>query len=223
MPFEDAVMRSWQSLGGMIGLAMLLATAGAGCTVSIQPWTRPLPVAQTLEPPLGNPAYKGPMPNPSPANYPAPNGYPQGGYPANGYPPNAYPPGAYPPSAYGPGASAGNESIAQLIKQQNEAEDQRRALLDQVQSLKKVSRERDENLQHASYEMEESAKQLKKTREEVHQFAGELEDLRERMKKLEDMRTALRPLIDEIMFHLEREKESSKSPRLVVPSAALSK
>jgi hypothetical protein len=57
----------------------------------------------------------------------------------------------------------------------------------------------------------------------VHQFAGELEDLRERMKKLEDMRTALRPLIDEIMFHLEREKESSKSPRLVVPSAALSK
>jgi hypothetical protein len=46
-----------------------------------------------------------------------------------------------------------------------------------------------------------------------------LEDLRERMKKLEDMRTALRPLIDEIMFHLEREKESSKSPR----AAALSK
>ena len=34
-----------------------------------------------------------------------------------GYPPNAYPPNGYPPIAYGLNTSAGNESIAQLIKQ----------------------------------------------------------------------------------------------------------
>jgi hypothetical protein len=64
--------------------------------------------------------------------------------------------------------------------------------------------------------MEESSKQLKRTRDEVRQFAGELDDLRERMRKLEEMRSALKPLIDEIMFHLEREKESTKAPRTPV-------
>src|SRR5437868_1541116 len=175
-------MRSWRCLGGIMGLAALAVTAPVGCTISIQPWTRPFALPQTSEPPLGNPAYKAPMPNPYAPNYPLPgqNGYPPGGYPngyppngsaPNGYPPNAYPPNGYPPIAYG--SSAGNESIAQLIKQLNETDDQRRALLDQVQGLKKSSRERDDNLQHASYEMEESVKQLKKTREEVRQFSGE--------------------------------------------------
>jgi ABC-type transporter Mla subunit MlaD len=213
LPLEDAVMRRWQHLSGIVGLAGLLGRAAAGCTISIQPWTKPIPLGQTPEPPLGNPAFKAPMPNPYPPNYPLPlpNGYPPNGYPPNGYPAGAYPPNA--PSAYGPSASAGNESIALLIKQMNETEDQRKVLLDQVQTLKKASRERDDNLQHASYEMEESTKQLKRTREEVRQFAGELDDLRERMRKLEDMRTALKPLIDEIMIYLEREKETPKSPR----------
>ena len=87
-----------------------------------------------------------------------------------------------------------------------------------VQGLKKLSRERDDNLQHASYEMEESVKQLKKTREEVRQFSGELEDLRDRMRKLEEMRTALKPLMDEIMFHLERDKEPSRLSRSAAPA-----
>ena len=106
--------------------------------------------------------------------------------------------------------------MAQLIKQLNETDDQRKALLDQVQTLKKAARERDDNLQHASYEMEESAKQLKRTREEVRQFTSELSDLRDRMRKLEEMRASLKPLIDEIMFHLEHEKTAAKAPAATI-------
>jgi hypothetical protein len=190
-------MGSWKRLC-TTGLAILLA-ASMGCTVSVQPWTKPHPAVVAPEPPMGSPpgAFKAPVPNPYP-----------------NYPPNAFPPNGYPPYTYPPNPAAGNESTAQLIKQLNEMDDQRKAFQDQAQVLKKQLRERDDNLQHASYEMEESSKQLKRTREEVRQFSGELDDLRDRMRKLEEMRTALKPLIDEIMFHLEREKESSKAPRM---------
>jgi hypothetical protein len=189
-------MRSWKSFG-TIGLATVLA-ASIGCTVSVQPWTKPHPAVPAQELPPGSPpaAFKAPMPGPYP------------NYPPNGVAPNGYPPYPYPPNP-----SAANESTSQLIKQLNEMDDQRKAFQDQAQALKKQLRERDDNLQHASYEMEESSKQLKRTREEVRQFSGELDDLRDRMRKLEEMRTALKPLIDEIMFHLEREKESPKVPR----------
>jgi hypothetical protein len=197
-------MRDWKRKSGMAMPALLLLAA-AGCTISVQPWTKPHPVPPSPEPPLANPAaFKAPMPS----AYPPPAGYNPGVYPPNGMPPNPYPAGAYAPNP-----SANNEYTATLVQRLNEAEDQRKSLQEQVQSLKKISRERDDNLQHASYEMEESTKLLKRTREEVRQFAGELDDLRERMRKLEEMRTALKPLIDEIMYHLEREKETAKLPR----------
>jgi chromosome segregation ATPase len=108
--------------------------------------------------------------------------------------------------------------MVQLIKQLNETEDQRKALLDQVQSLKKQARERDDNLQHASYELEESSKQFKRTREELRQWQGEMDEMRERMKKLEEMRTVLKPLIDEILRHLENDKDGPKLSRSPSPA-----
>jgi prefoldin subunit 5 len=186
-------MRSWIRPTRILGFVLLL-TSAAGCTISIQPWTKPVPPTQ--EPPLAathNPSgFKAPMP---------------ATYPTGPYPPGAYP-GPYPNNG------AGNESVSQLIKQFNEAEDQRKALQEQVHVFKKLSKERDDSLQQASYEMEESSKQLKRTREEFRQFGAEIDELRDRVKKLEEMRTALRPLIDEIMYHLEREKEAAKLPRV---------
>ena len=208
-------MRTWQSLGGMMIAAVLLLGPTSGCTISVQPWTKPHPGAPAPDAAAGAPtsAFKAPMPSPFPGSYP------QVTPPPGGYPPNSYPPNPYSPAGYS-SQSTSNESVAQLIKQLNETDDQRKALLDQVQTLKKHSRERDDNLQHASYEMEESAKQLKRTREEVRQFAGELDELRDRMRKLEEMRTALKPLIDEIMFHLEREKDAARQPRALAPAVS---
>ncbi len=195
-------MRSRSKLSRMVGLAPFLLTAVAGCTVSVQPWTKPSgPPAPDPQAAAATSAFKGPMPTPLPPNPNLPNPY-------QGYPQNPYGPGLY-----GPNGAANNESMSQLIKQFNETDDQRKALADQVQTLKKQARERDEHLQHASFEMEDSSKQLKRTREEVRQFTSELDDLRERMRKLEEMRAALKPLIDEIMYHLEHEKEAAKSAR----------
>jgi hypothetical protein len=205
-------MRIRSKQGRTLGVALWLLCATAGCTVSVQPWTKqhapapPDPAAGALAGPGG---FKAPPPGTLP---PGPNG--ANPFPAAGYPPSGYGQGPYPQNQ-----GQANESTAQLIKLNNDLEDSRRALLDQVQTLKKQARERDENLQHASYEMEESAKQTKRTREEMRQFGAEVDDLRDRVRKLEEMKVALKPLIEEIMFHLEREKEAAKSQRTVTKTA----
>jgi hypothetical protein len=205
LAFEDAAMGSWKSVGPIVGPALLLMTA-AGCTISIQPWTKPVVVAPQPDPA----ALKPPLPG-----YP-PN-YPPNTAPPNGYPPGAYPPTPYPATPYPATTASLNEYNAQLVKQLNEKDDQNKALLDQMQGLKRLSRERDDYLQHASYEMDESSKQIKRTRDEVRQFSGEIEDMRERIRKLEEMRSALKPLLDEILYHLERDKEAARLPRVQLP------
>src|SRR5437763_235114 len=92
-------MRSGKNLRAL-GLATLFA-ALAGCTVSVQPWTKPhsptpppdaaAAAAAALKPPPG-----GPMPG-----YP-PNGYTTGGLAPIGYPSAAYPPAGYPSAGYPP-------------------------------------------------------------------------------------------------------------------------
>jgi hypothetical protein len=215
---KDAVMRIRTKQGRTLGVALWLLCATAGCTVSVQPWTKqhapatPDGAAAAATGPGGFKAPIGPFP---PNNA---NGAP-GSFGPNGFSPNGYSPAGYGQGPYPQNQGQANESAAQLIKQLNDLDDQRRALQDQVQALKKQARDRDENLQHASFEMDESTKQIKRTREEVRQFSAELDDLRERMRKLEEMRTALKPLIEEIMFHLEREKDAAKSQRSLTKTA----
>src|SRR5205823_1023398 len=126
---------------------------------------------------------------------------------AQGFAPNAFPQSAYPPSG-----GMSNDSVAVLLKQLNEKDDQIRALNDRNLTLQKHTRERDDNLQHASYEMEESAKAMKRTREEVRQFAAEMDELRERIRKLEEMRNGLKDYIDQFTYILDRDKGGPKLP-----------
>src|SRR5262249_6099372 len=111
-----------------------------------------------------------------------------------------------------PGGGMSNDTMAVLLKQLNEKDDQIRALNERNVVLQKHTRERDDNLQHASYEMEESAKQMKRTREEVRQFATEMDELRERIRNLEDMRNGLKDYIDQFTYFLDRDKVSTKLP-----------
>src|SRR5438034_1130223 len=124
-------MGTSRSLGKWVGPALLLACALAGCTVSVQPWTKPAPVG----PEAAALAAKGQAPYP--ANYPpnglnpnpaAPNGIPGAAY-AQGYSPGGYQAGGYQPGL--PNTSAANESTSLLIRQLNEKDDQIRVLQEQ--------------------------------------------------------------------------------------------
>src|SRR5438046_7843744 len=106
-----------------IGLMLL---AAAGCTVSVQPWTKPGAGPAGME--SGTPGFlpagfQAPMPRPVP----------------------------------GPPAAPNNETMVQLIKQYNEADDHRKALQEQVQTFKKQLKDREDSLRLASHEMEESS------------------------------------------------------------------
>lgn len=169
-------------------LSAVLLTATAGCTVTFHPW--PKQVATPVPP--------GPMiehPSASP-----------------------YPPGLLPTSANRPQMpSVNNDSVVQMIKQLNDADDNRKVMQDQVQTLRKQLKDREDNLRLASHEIEDSAKQIKRTREDVRQWQGEMEDLRERVRKLEDGRAALRPLIEDILHQLERDRDTHKWPTPIRP------
>ena len=160
---------------GLLVVGIALCCLGAGCTISIQPWTKPVAVAPPAPPfpvdPTGG--FQGPMPK-------------------------ALPPGV------------GNDTMVQLIKEYRDAEDHRKALVEQVQSLRKQLKDRDSNLQLALHEVEESTKQLKRTRDDMRNWQAEMDDLRDRIRKLEESRASLKPLIEEILHHLERNKEPAK-------------
>lgn len=169
---------------GCAALAVILICV-EGCTISIQPWSKPVAVA------------------PAP-----PDGMPPGMVPVGPQNPLLTKGGPAPM----PTAPGTNEALSQLIKQYNEAEDHRKALLEQVNALKKQVKDRDEKLHHASYEMEESTQKIKRTRDEFRQWEGEMTELRERVRKLEDNRRAVGSLIEEILNHLDRPREPLKLP-----------
>lgn len=163
----------WLSLGLLAGTA--------GCTISIQPWTKP----GHAVPGPGDPVV-----------------------PAGGPPPGMLPPNALPRTA--PPVNMPNEQISQILKTMSEAEEQRRALLERNQTLMQQIKERDDGLRRAVFEIDGAAKQVRRAQEDLRQWHGEMDDLRDRMKRLEVERDSLQPLIDEIKAELGGKKESLK-------------
>lgn len=169
-------MRLLKQSGWLSVLPLVLA----GCTVSVQPWSK---AAALPPPPLSGLT----------------------GDPAHGSP---YPPGILPTSAFRPPpVNVNNDFIVQLNKQINDLDDQKKALQDQVYSLRKQLKEREADVRQASHEMEESTRHIKRTREEFRAWQTEMEELRERIRKLEENRASLKPLIEEVLRQLERDRE----------------
>ena len=177
-------MWRWMKPIRTIGLGALILAAG--CTVSVQPWTRPSPPAVPTDvPPTGHPGatpFNGPLPRPLPQNLNTPN-----------------------------------EATAVLEQRIYQAENQRDVYLNQVQSLKKQLKEREDSLRQASLEMDESSKHLKRTRDEFRQWQADMDELRDRVRKLEDYRATLKPLIEETLQHLNREKGEPGTIRIPLP------
>jgi hypothetical protein len=171
-------MRLGTQMAGTVRIgAILFMAAIAGCTISIQPWTKPQP--------------------------PPPAPFPDGGGPMN---PNLMSKNG----GHGQNVPANNEETAQMIKKLNEEQDLCKALENQVETLKRDLKKREDTLRLASFEMDESTKQIKRTREEFRQWQSEMEELRERIRKLEDYRSSAKPLIEDIYRFLDRDKEPAK-------------
>ncbi len=177
-------MRTWTQVAGVVRVgAVLCLTAIAGCTISIQPWTKPQP------PPTA----------------------PQGQDPTN--PNNMMMKNGSSPQ----NVAANNEEFQRLISKLNDEVETRKAMQDQVVTLKRQLKDREENLRTASYEMDESSKQIKRTRDEFRIWQSEMDELRERIRKLEDYRSSAKPLIDDIYRYLDREKEAPRPFKYTPP------
>jgi hypothetical protein len=179
-------MWRWMKPIRTIGLGALVLAAG--CTVSVQPWTKPS--APATPPPDGLPV----------------------GHPGTAPPFNAPPARPLPQNLNTP-----NEATAVLEQRLYQAENQRDVYLNQVKALQKQVKEREENLRTASLEMDESSKHLKRTRDEFRQWQADIDELRDRVRKLEDYRATLKPLIEETLQHLNREKDAPGNIRIPLP------
>jgi peptidoglycan hydrolase CwlO-like protein len=115
-----------------------------------------------------------------------------------------------------PPVAANNEALSVLIKQYNEAEDHRKALLEQVQTLKRQISEREEKLRLAGHEMEESTHKFKKTREEFRAWESEMTELRQRVHTLESNHRTVAKIIHSIMTHIDLQ-EPGKLPSFERP------
>lgn len=163
-------------------LAALMLLTVAGCTISIQPWTKP-------QPPPPSPPTDG-MWNPAMMK--------------NGQPQNPV---------------VNNERMSEMIKSLNDEQEMRNALQQRLAQVNKQNKDLENNLQTVSYEMVQSTEQMKKTREEFRHAMAEMEELRERLNKMETThRLSVKPLIDDIYRHLEREKEPPKLKLVPAPS-----
>jgi predicted nuclease with TOPRIM domain len=120
-------------------------------------------------------------------------------------------PYAGPPRQLPPNVGAANEATSDLIRKFQETDEHRRALLDQVQSLKTELKNREESLRLVSREVEDTTRYVKRTRDEFHQWQAEMDELRERVRKLEDYRATLKPLLDEAINQLDLDKTPAKS------------
>ena len=172
---------------GIHWLGVALLGLAAGCTVSVQPWTKP-----GATPAAGDPNYG------------------VGGGPQGVMTPQqalSRPPGQPP----GPQQNqAGNEYLTSLLKRNSDLEADRSTTGQRLGELENQLRERDSKLQRAAHEINDSIAQVRRAKEEIRHYNTELDDLRDRVRRVEDERQILKPLVDEILNELDRKKEPLK-------------
>jgi hypothetical protein len=172
----------------------MLLTA-CGCTISITPWTK-------VAPP------------PPPPGAPGLDGYPPGAMGPNfqGPSPRPLPPGQQ--NVGGP-VPANNEMYVQMLKQFNDMDAEKKALAEKVQQLNMQILSGQNSLRQATHEMEASTDTVKRTREEMRQWENEMNEMRKRIRSLEDFRKGINRDLEEINHLLqERNREPLRSSYL---------
>jgi hypothetical protein len=189
-------MRSPRYIG--LGLGILLAPllGSLGCTISVTPaWHMP------AAPPAGPPYPITPIPGSA--------------APIPGIPPGAPPPGApLPPIT----SRSPSDYVSQLAERLQGSEDSRQALANRVQVLESALHDKDQAVLQTSHEVQESTKQMRRTREELLRLKQDLDD--SRAKNLATYRE-YKNTLDAFLRALEENVDPGKSPLKFRPTSQI--
>jgi hypothetical protein len=199
-------MRSPRRIGLGLGIVVVPLLGSLGCTFSITPnWHMPAAMPPAASPYPVNPPIPGSaLPNPA-------------GLPPTGLPPGAPP---LPPGTVLPPVSARSPSdyVSQLAERLQGSEDSRQALANRVQVLEASLRDKDQAVLQTSHEVQESTKQMRRTREDLQRLKQELDD--SRAKNLATYRE-YKNTLDAFLKALEDNVEPGRSPLKFRPTSQI--
>ena len=152
----------WARLGRWLPLLLFLVTTG--CSITIDPWLHGKTPADPNKH-LEGPSLKPPDP-----------GLLGPGTAAKGLP-GPPQPQALPPSS---------DQISLLMQRLATVEDDRKVQAARLQQLETQLREKEQAVTRATYEIQESTTQTKKTRDDLQRWKSEMEDLRMRVRTMEN-------------------------------------
>ena len=196
-------MRSPRRIGLGLGIVVVPLLGSLGCTFSITPAIHMPAAAPAASPyPINPPIPGSALPNPA------------------GFPPGGLPPGGLPPGTVLPPVSARSPSdyVSQLAERLQGAEDARQALANRVQVLEQSLRDKDQSVLLTSHEVQESTRQMRRTREDLQRLKQELDDSRAKnlLKEREYKNT-----LDAFLKALEDNIEPGRSPLKFRPTSQI--
>ena len=200
-------MRSPRCIGLGLGILAVPLLGSLGCTFSITPaWHAPAAMPAGPSYPITPPIPGSALPNPS-----GPGGPPNSAYPIPQGPPGMSGP---PPIT----SRSPSDYVSQLAERLQGSEDSRAALANRLQVLESALRDKDQAVLQTSHEVQESTRQMRKTREELQRLKQELDD--SRAKNLATYRE-YKNTLDAFLKALEDNVEPGRSPLKFRPTSQI--
>jgi len=167
--------------------AWLLALSLTGCTVSFHPFG------------WGKPVH---------GDHYSADWYGQGGPPPPGFNPALA--GQSRPPVVMPNVSANDLSL--MLQKMSAIEDDRKTMAGKLQQVEVQMRDKDNAIVQATYEIQESTKQIRRTRDEMQTWKQEMDEMRSKVKNVErDNRQTLEGVVKALESFLDREKPAPPS------------
>jgi hypothetical protein len=136
--------------------------------------------------------------------------------------PGLKPQGANVPAGYQPPPSqpfVANEQMATMSSKLHDSDDDRKALGWRLQQVEKQLQEKDKIIVLTKYEIQEAAKEVSQTREELKRWKQEMETLRGQLHSAEkENKGTLEAIIRTLEQFMDREKETVKVSGLNGPA-----
>jgi septal ring factor EnvC (AmiA/AmiB activator) len=126
---------------------------------------------------------------------------------------NPIPPGQMPaPPVATPPAAPPNDQISFLMQRLATVEDDRKIQAARLQQVENQLREKEQSVVRATYEIQESATQMKKARDDLHRWKTDLDDLRVKLRAMEaDHKVTLDAILRTLEQYIDKDTPKYKS------------